>query len=292
MTEQKLAGARIGIFGKGGAGKSTLTAMLAQVFHGRGYKVCVIDGDSTNLGLAQALGLEPPQQSLLEYYGGTVFSGGQVTCPVDDPTPLLNAKLSVGELPAECMTCHDSRLVFLTAGKLGRLGPGAGCDGPVAKIARDFILSNNDNAKFLTLIDFKAGFEDSARGGLTRLDYVLVVVDPTTASLEIAYDMLCMVQQIKKGALPATAHLENPDLVTIANTYYKNSAIKDVFFILNKIPDQETHSLLLDKLSHKGIQPIATIPVDSAIQAAWLNGSMIQVGQADQELMRIVLALE
>ena len=291
MTEEKLAGARIGIFGKGGAGKSTLTAMLAQAFHDRGYRVCVIDGDSTNIGLPHALGLEPPRKSLLEYYGGTVFSGGQVTCPVDDPTTLLNAKLSLKELPAECIACQDSRLVLLTAGKMGRLGPGAGCDGPVAKIARDFNLIN-DNGKFLTLIDFKAGFEDSARGGLTCLDYVLVVVDPTTASLEIASDMLHMVQQIKKGALPATAHLENPDLVNIANTYYKNSTIKDVFFILNKIPDQETHSLLLERLSQKGIQPIAAIPVDSAIRAAWLNGSLIQVGQAEGELMKIVRALE
>jgi CO dehydrogenase nickel-insertion accessory protein CooC1 len=291
MTEQKLAGVRIGIFGKGGAGKSTLTAMLAQVLHGQGYKVCVIDGDSTNFGLSHVLGLDPPQRSLLEYYGGTVFSGGQVTCPVDDPTPLLSAEMSLHELPADCFSGTDEGLILLAAGKIGRLGPGAGCDGPVAKIARDFNLIN-DNGKFLTLIDFKAGFEDSARGGLTRLDYVLVVIDPTTASIEIANDMLHMVQQIKEGALPATEHLENPDLVNIANKYYKNSAIKDVFFILNKIPDQKTQSLLLDKLSQKGIKPIASIPADQAIRAAWLNGNQIQVGQADQELRKIVRALE
>ncbi len=291
MTVEKLAGVRIGIFGKGGAGKSTLTAMLAQVFHEKDYKVCVIDGDSTNFGLPQALGLEAPNQSLLEYYGGTVFSGGMVTCPVDDPTPLLDAEISLAELPLKCIARKDQRLVLLTAGKMGRLGPGAGCDGPVAKIARDFNLVN-DNGEYLTLIDFKAGFEDSARGALTRLDYVLVVIDPTTASIEIASDMLHMVQQIKKGALPATAHLENPDLVAVANTYYQEAAIREVYFILNQIPDMETESVLLDKLSQKGIHPIAAIPADAGIRAAWLKGDQILIGEAKNELEKIIEMLE
>ena len=291
MTEEKLAGVRIGLFGKGGAGKSTLTAMLAQVFHQQGYKVCVIDGDSTNFGLPKALGLEAPERSLLDYYGGTVFSGGQVTCPVDDPMPLLDAELSLAELSPEYFSRSNGEMVLLTAGKMGRLGPGAGCDGPVAKISRDFNLIN-DNGEYLTLVDHKAGFEDSARGGLTRLDYVIVVVDPTTASIEIAGDMLNMVQQIKAGALPATAHLENPELVAVANTYYKEADIKEVFFVLNQIPDQETKSLLQDKLSQKGIQPIAAIPLDSSVRTAWLKGEQIKVDQAEKELMKIVRALE
>lgn len=291
MTEEKLVGTRIGIFGKGGAGKSTFTAMLAQVLHRQGYKVCVIDGDSTNFGLPNALGMEAPQKSLLEFYGGTVFSGGDVTCPVDDPTPLMNAERRLVDLPAECCARVDGRLVLLTAGKMGRLGAGAGCDGPVAKIARDFDLIN-DNGKYLTLIDFKAGFEDSARGGLTRLDYVIVVIDPTTASIEIAGDMLHMVREIQGGALPATAHLDKPDLVVVANTFYQEAAIKDVLFVLNKIPDPETERLMREKLSEKGIQPIATLPVDSAIRAAWLKGDRIKVGQAEKGISKVIKALE
>jgi len=291
MAEDKLAGARIGVFGKGGAGKSTLTAMLARVLHQESYQVCVIDGDSTNVGLARALGLDVPERSLLEYYGGTVFSGGLVTCPVDDPSPLLDAELSLDELPAEYFSREDGRLVLLTAGKMGGLGPGAGCDGPVAKIARDFNLLSGKE-EYLTLIDFKAGFEDSARGVLTRLDNVLVVIDPTTASIEIAGDMLQMVRQIQAGVLPATAHLQNPALVDIANTYYQESTIQGVYFILTQVPDQETQNLLQDKLAAKGIQPIAAIPADPAVRAAWLSGERIEIGQAEEELLKIVRALE
>jgi len=291
MTEKKLIGARIGLFGKGGAGKSTLTAMLAQVLHQRGYKVCVIDGDSTNFGLPKALGVEVPRHSLLEYYGGTVFSGGEVTCPVDDPAPLGKAELSLADLPSDYYSRGDGRMVLLSAGKMGSLGPGAGCDGPVAKIARDFNLIN-DNGDFLTIIDYKAGFEDSARGGLTRLDYVIVVVDPTTASIEIASDMLNMVEQIKAGALPATEHLNDPDLVSVANSYYQEAEIKDVIFVLNRVQDAETESLLQEKLAEKGIRPIAVISTDTAVQAAWLKGEQIDVSAAQEEILKIVLELE
>ena len=86
--EKSLSGKRIGLFGKGGSGKSTVTVLLAKALKKSGYDVCVLDADSTNIGLAQALGIEFPPAPLLDYFGGMVFSGGLVSCPVDDPTPL------------------------------------------------------------------------------------------------------------------------------------------------------------------------------------------------------------
>ena len=81
----------MGVFGKGGSGKSTFVALLAQVLQEKGYEVCVVDADSTNEGMSQALGVELSPRPLIDYYGGMVFGGGAVTCPVDDPTRLLRA---------------------------------------------------------------------------------------------------------------------------------------------------------------------------------------------------------
>jgi cellulose biosynthesis protein BcsQ len=48
-----LNGNRIGLFGKGGAGKSTVTVLLARALRKRDYSVCVLDADSTTSGCSR-----------------------------------------------------------------------------------------------------------------------------------------------------------------------------------------------------------------------------------------------
>jgi CO dehydrogenase maturation factor len=48
---------KLGIVGKGGVGKTTISALLAQVYAGRGQRVLAIDTDS-NPNLAFSLGLD------------------------------------------------------------------------------------------------------------------------------------------------------------------------------------------------------------------------------------------
>jgi len=63
---KKLAGKKIGILGKGGSGKSTITVLLAKALRKHGYDVCVLDADSANIGLHQALGIDKPPASLID----------------------------------------------------------------------------------------------------------------------------------------------------------------------------------------------------------------------------------
>ena len=53
MTDKIFANKRIGILGKGESGKSTITVLLAKAFRNYGYQVCVLDADSTNVGIHQ-----------------------------------------------------------------------------------------------------------------------------------------------------------------------------------------------------------------------------------------------
>jgi CO dehydrogenase maturation factor len=290
-NERVLTGKRIGIFGKGGSGKSTVTALLAQALARRGYDVCVLDADSTNVGLHQALGLEMVPEPLMDYFGGAVFSGGAVTCPVDDPTLLPGAAIRLDDLPRQYAARSEDGILFLAAGKIGDQGPGAGCDGPVAKIARDLRILDS-GAHPVTLIDFKAGFEDSARGAITSLDWALVVVDPTRAAIQMAADMKAMVSQIKDDMLPATLHLESPILVELANRLFTESAIEDVHFVLNKIEDKETEDYLKQRLADKGIQPVGTFRRHRSVTAAWLKGTALDDGDLIEEAAQVTAALE
>jgi CO dehydrogenase nickel-insertion accessory protein CooC1 len=293
MSENRrpLKGKRLGIFGKGGSGKSTVTLLLAYILRQRGYEVCLMDADSTNVGLHEMLGIDTPPLSLIDYYGGMVFHGGAVSCPVDDPTPLAGAERSLEDLPAPYHPRSKTGIHLLAAGKIGDLGPGAGCDGPISKIARDFRITS-EGIDPVTLLDFKAGFEDSARGVITHLDWVVVVVDPTKAAIQMAIHMKNMIHQIAVGKPPATEHLESPELVALAQKLFREANIKDMVIVLNRVRNDDMENVLREKLGEKSLDPIGAIHEDPSIALNWLHGTPIESKDRERETIEIVDNLE
>jgi CO dehydrogenase maturation factor len=286
-----LAGKKIGVFGKGGSGKSTTVVLLARALKSRGYAACVLDADSTNVGLHRALGLAESPVPLLTYFGGMVFRGGRVTCPVDDPLPLQGADTSFAGLPPQYHAETPDGVGFLVAGKLGDEGPGAGCDGPIAKIARDLTI-RSDREPPVLLVDFKAGVEDFARGVITNLDWMMVVVDPTGAALQIAVHMRDMVSQLKAGARPATQHLESPELVDLVDRMFREARVRGVLVVLNRIKDAETERYLRRQLGEAGITPVGVIHEDPLIAGCWLERAPLRAAMAAADALGIVDRLE
>jgi CO dehydrogenase nickel-insertion accessory protein CooC1 len=227
----------------------------------------------------------------MDYFGGMIFSGGAVTCPVDDPMPLAAAEIELETLHPEFYAKSPEGIILFVAGKIGNQGPGAGCDGPVAKVARDLRIFIQGESP-VTLIDFKAGFEDTARGVLTSLDSAIVVVDPTVASVELAADMKHMVEQIKADVLPATAHLESPELIAWANKIFIDAYIRDVWFVLNRIHTDEEEEYLCQRLGEKGIEPLGVIYQTPSISLSWLKGRPIDSDEAMVEARKILERLE
>jgi len=282
---------RIGIFGKGGAGKSTITYLLSNGFLRNQYTPIVLDADSTNLCLSRIFQIQRPPRPLIDYFGGTVFHGGRVTCPVDDPAPLEGAVVDLNSLDDEFFVCNPHGIYFFSVGKIGGEGPGAGCDGPVAKIARDFRVKVHTQNP-VTLIDFKAGLEDIARGVITSLDLVLFVVDVNLVSVEMAANIQDIVRNISLHKMPATAHLKDSNLVNWANRYYQNAHIAQLRFILNKIASIDEEKTITRLLEGKGIFPSCIIKEDSSIKTAWLNGTQIELKNNDSAIQSLVASLE
>src|SRR3990170_3560951 len=61
---------KISVCGKGGSGKSTVVALLANEAQARKLKVLVVDSDESNLGLFRMLGFDHPPVPLMELLGG------------------------------------------------------------------------------------------------------------------------------------------------------------------------------------------------------------------------------
>ena len=60
---------KIGVSGKGGCGKSTLSVLLARSMKKLGYRVLLVDGDESNIGLENLTGISEPKH-LMDYLGG------------------------------------------------------------------------------------------------------------------------------------------------------------------------------------------------------------------------------
>lgn len=288
MNNKIFTNKRIGILGKGGSGKSTVTVLLANALRKNGYTVCVVDADSTNFGLHKVLGLANEPKSLIDYFGGDMFSGGPINCPINDPLAISNATIDLDTISEEYYSYNGNGIFYIELGKMVNKGPGVGCDGPISKIARDLIIQREDS-QIVTLIDVKAGLEDSARGVLTKMDWIVTVVDPTIASFEIAKDLNNIILQIKAGDLPPMAHIKSAKHIEEIKRMYTKSRIKGSFVMLSKIKDRTTERFVVNILREKNIKTVGTIYEDSSIALSWLKGTSLKDIGMNEDM---VIALE
>ena len=181
---------KIAITGKGGVGKTTLTALLAQTYADAGHQVLAVDADPSPC-LAGALGFPPELRAQLhpiaemdalieERTGakpGTV--GGFFT---------LNPR--VDDIPERFSVLHRGvRLLEMGSVELG----GSGCICPESAMLKTLFTHLLFRKDDILLLDMYAGVEHLGRATVDFVDAMLVVVEPTRRSLATA-------AQIKKLA--------------------------------------------------------------------------------------------
>jgi pantothenate kinase-related protein Tda10 len=69
-NQRRFPGMKISVCGKGGSGKSTVSALLARNALKRGMNVLVVDADDSNRGLSRMLGFEHPPTPLMALVAG------------------------------------------------------------------------------------------------------------------------------------------------------------------------------------------------------------------------------
>jgi len=181
---------KLAITGKGGVGKTTLTALLAQSYADMGRQVLAVDADPSPC-LAGALGfpdelrdeLKPiaEMDALIEERTGAKPGtvGGFFT---------LNPR--VDDIPERFSVQHRGvRLLEMGSVDLG----GSGCICPESAMLKTLFTHLLFRKDDILLLDMYAGVEHLGRATVDFVDAMLVVVEPTRRSLGTA-------AQIKKLA--------------------------------------------------------------------------------------------
>jgi CO dehydrogenase maturation factor len=168
---------KIAIGGKGGVGKTTLTALLAGLFS-ESSRVSVVDADPS-LNLARALGIPTEQAARLiplaemkDLIQERVGSGGlfKLNPKVDD----LADKISY--------TYNGIRLFVM--GTIVRGGAGCACGENI--LLRTFLSHLLLEETEVVLVDMEAGLEHLGRRTIQSVDALLVVVEPGQRSIDVA----------------------------------------------------------------------------------------------------------
>jgi CO dehydrogenase maturation factor len=185
---------KIAVTGKGGVGKTTLTALLAYAYTGQGFHVLAIDADPSPC-LGQALGfprdllkgltpISRMEELIFERTGAQPGSiGGYFK---------LNPR--VDDLPDRFSVSHRGiRLLELGAVEMG----GSGCICPESAVLRTLITHILLRRDELVLLDMYAGVEHLGRATADAVDAMLIVVEPTARSLGTAAQIKGLARDLK-----------------------------------------------------------------------------------------------
>jgi CO dehydrogenase maturation factor len=227
---------KIAISGKGGVGKTTLAALLAQAYADAGRDVLAVDADPAPC-LAGALGFPPesrlPLRPIAEMDAlieertgakpGTV--GGFFT---------LNPR--VDDLPERFSASHRGvRLLEMGAVEQG----GSGCICPESAMLRTLFTHLLFRQDDVLVLDMYAGVEHLGRATADFVDAMLVVVEPTRRSLGTA-------AQIRKLAA--------------------DIGVRRLWLVGNKVRNEEEAAFI--QRESPGIPLLGVLPADLSVQEA------------------------
>ena len=179
------------VSGKGGSGKSTLTALMARAFKKRNFRVLVLDMDESNHGLHRLMGLDRPVH-LLDALGGKNGLREKMKPAFPGGTPgetLFDAKITFDTLSPD-WTSNADGMYLLVIGKIHDFGEGCAC--PMGGLTRQLLSRLELSKKDVAIIDTTAGVEHFGRGIDRFCDLIIGIVDPTYESLAMAERMEAM----------------------------------------------------------------------------------------------------
>ncbi len=227
---------KIAISGKGGVGKTTLAALLAQAYADKGRNVLAVDADPSPC-LAGALGFPAEERARLhpisemdeliyERTGakpGTTGGFFTINPRVDDIPDRFSVQF------------RDVRLLEMGSVDTG----GSGCICPESAMLKSLFTHLLFRKDDLLILDMYAGVEHLGRATVDFVDAMLIVVEPTRRSLGTAAQIKSLAEDI---------------------------GLKRLWLVGNKVRDEaETEFLMAET---PGLPVLGILPADMGVQEA------------------------
>ncbi len=231
---------KIAITGKGGVGKTTLSAILSHLYAAEGKRVIAVDADP-DANLAQALGVSPYEIEKLR--------------PIADMADLIEERTGakpgtigsvfkmnpkVDDLPEEIGYKIDG-ITLLMMGKAKTASSGCYCPENVLlkQLLKHLVVERDE----IVIADMEAGIEHMTRGTSEAVDAFIVVVEPGQRSIQTANT----VKEMAKGL-----------------------GVKKVFFVANKIRTDEDIEFL--KRNIKDVQFLGALRFNQSLMDSDIKG--------------------
>jgi len=245
---------KISVCGKGGSGKSTIVALLANEVRTKGYRVLVVDSDESNSGLFGMLGFDYPPVPLMELVGGKK----SLQQKMGQPSVLAESRIVLEDLPPQYLVQKDG-LTLVGIGKILQSLEGCAC--PMGVLSREFLKKLALAEDELAIVDMEAGVEHFGRGVETSIDSVLIVVEPPLESVNVGQK----IHDLASGI-----------------------GIKNVWAVLNKVPSGDIAKRLKKELQERQIEVVGCIYFDADVFSSSIDGRMPVKGVAVQEIKDVL----
>lgn len=253
---------KIAVTGKGGVGKTTLTALLAQAYADDGRQVLAVDADPSPC-LAGGLGFPNELRSRLKpisemdelIYERTGARPGSIG-------GFFTINPRVDDIPDRFSVMHRGvRLLEMGAVDIG----GSGCICPESAMLKTLFTHLLFRREDVLLLDMYAGVEHLGRATVDFVDAMVIVVEPTRRSLgtalqikklanDIGLTRLWLVgNKIRNAEEAQFIHAETPDLpvlgtlpadLDVQEADRLGIAVYDHVPSLRKAAEEMTHRLI------------------------------------------------
>ncbi len=192
---------KLAISGKGGVGKTMLASLLSSVLAKSGFSVLAIDADP-NATLAIALGF-PHSEKITPISEMTDLIEERTGVRPGQAAPYFKLNPRVDDIPEKYWLEHNG-VKLMVMGRLKKGGSGCYCpeNALLEALVAHVLLKRNE----VVIIDMEAGIEHLGRATARAVDKMIIVVEPGKASIETAYRIRELAQDIGLASIAVVAN--------------------------------------------------------------------------------------